>query len=57
MFCSKIGGECPHPVGLDEKLVFVMMPFEDSASTYDAVQQAVEGVDGKSFRCDRSSPN
>ncbi len=54
MFCSKIGGECPHTVIPDNKSVFVMMPFEGSNSVYDMIRQAVEGIEGKEFRCERA---
>ena len=54
MFCSKIGGECPHTVIQDNKYVFVMMPFVDSNSIYDTIKQAVEGIEGKEFRCERA---
>ena len=54
MFCSKIGGECPHTVVPDNKYVFVMMPFKGFNSVYDAIKQAVEGIEGKDFRCERA---
>ena len=54
MFCSKIGGECPHTVIPDNKSVFVMMPFKGFNSVYDTIQQAVEGIEGKDFRCERA---
>ncbi len=54
MFCSKIGGECPHNVILDNKYIFVMMPFKGFNSVYDTIQQAVEGIEGKEFRCERA---
>jgi tetratricopeptide (TPR) repeat protein len=54
VFCSKIGGECPHNVIPDNKYVFVMMPFEGSNSVYDTIRQAVKGIEGKEFRCERA---
>jgi tetratricopeptide (TPR) repeat protein len=54
MFCSKIGSDCPHPVGTDEKLIFVMMPFKGFNSVYDAIEQAVTGIEGKDFKCERA---
>ncbi len=54
MFCSKIGGECPHTVIPDNKYVFVMMPFKGFNSVYDTIKQAVEGIEGKEFRCERA---
>jgi len=54
VFCSKIGGECPHTVIPDNKSVFVMMPFKGFNSVYDTIQQAVEGIEGKDFRCERA---
>ncbi len=53
MRCSKIGGECPHTAMPDNKLVFVMMPFEDSKSLYDQIETAVEST-GKGFKCERA---
>jgi len=54
VFCSKIGGECPHTVIPDNKYVFVMMPFKGFNSVYDTIKQAVEGIEGKEFRCERA---
>ena len=55
MFCSKIGADCPHPVTKDSNYVFVMMPFKDSDSTYDAIKQAFEKeIEGKTFTCERA---
>ncbi|MHC4260416.1 MAG: tetratricopeptide repeat protein [Planctomycetota bacterium] len=54
MFCSKIGSDCPHPVGTDEKLIFVMMPFDGFTNVYDAIVQAVEGTDGKQYNLERA---
>ncbi|RJQ13496.1 MAG: hypothetical protein C4560_13995 [Nitrospiraceae bacterium] len=54
MLCSKIGAECPHPAIRDNKYVFVMMPFKDSTSVFDAISQAVTGLQGKDFVCDRA---
>ncbi|KAF5433807.1 Tetratricopeptide (TPR) repeat containing protein [Candidatus Methanophagaceae archaeon] len=54
MFCSKIGGECPHNVIPDNKYIFVMMPFEGFNSVYGTIKDAVEGVEGKEFRCERA---
>ncbi len=54
MFCSKIGGECPHTVIQDNKYVFVMMPFEGFNSIYDAIKHAVGEIEGKEFRCERA---
>jgi len=44
-YCFKVGGECPHDIAQDPKLVFVLMPFEPE---FDAVYQqgvkpAIEG--------------
>ena len=54
MFCSKIGGECSHTVIQDNNYVFVMMPFEGFNSVYDAIKQAVAGIEGKEFQCERA---
>lgn len=54
MFCSKIGGECHYTVIPDNKYVFVMMPFKGFNSVYDTIRQAVEGIEGKDFRCERA---
>jgi hypothetical protein len=54
MICSKIGSECPHPVVRDNHLVFVMMPFAGFDNVYYAIQTAVEGIEGKNFRCLRA---
>jgi len=54
VFCSKTGGECPYTVIQDNKYVFVMMPFKGFNSVYDTIQQAVEGIEGKEFRCERA---
>jgi len=52
MFCSKFGYECPHNISRDDGFVFVMMPFENSSSIYDAIKQAVNGI--KNFNCERA---
>jgi tetratricopeptide (TPR) repeat protein len=54
MICSKIGSECPHPVIQDNHLIFVMMPFKDFDNVYYAIQTAVEGIEGKDFKCLRA---
>ncbi len=54
MFCSKIGSDCPHLVGTDEKLIFVMMPFDGSTNVYDALDQALKGIEGKNYRLERA---
>lgn len=56
MFCSKFGGECPQPAAKDDKFVFVMMPFKDSDSIYDAIKRAVEGIplENGCFTCNRA---
>lgn len=54
MLCSKIGSECPHPVRQDDRFVFVMMPFKGFDNIYDAIQLAVEGIEGKDFKCMRA---
>ena len=45
MFCAKIGGECPHRVFSDPDFVFVLMPFENSASIFDCIKRSVETLD------------
>ncbi len=57
MLCSKIGGECPHPVRQDKDFVFVMMPFKDFDNIYDAIQVAVHNIEGKNFTCERADEN
>lgn len=54
MFCSKIGADCPHVVNKDSNYIFVMMPFKDFKSIYDAIQTAVQGIPGKTFVCERA---
>ena len=54
MLCSKIGSECPHPVRQNNRFVFVMMPFKGFDNIYDAIQLAVEGIEGKDFKCMRA---
>lgn len=54
MLCSKIGSDCPHPVGQDDNFVFVMMPFRGFDNIYDAIQMAVTGIEGKKFECKRA---
>jgi Flp pilus assembly protein TadD len=54
MYCSKIGGDCPHPVSTDNEYVFLMMPFQGFNSVYDAIKQAFDGIEGKKFKCDRA---
>ncbi len=54
MFCSKIGGDCPHPVSVDENYIFCIMPFKNFNSVYDAIKTAIEGIEGKDFKCDRA---
>jgi tetratricopeptide (TPR) repeat protein len=54
MFCSKFGGECPHTVIPDDKYVFVMMPFKNFDSVYDAIKMAMEGIKDKEFVCERA---
>ena len=54
MFCSKFGGDCPHTVIPDDKYVFVMMPFKNFDSVYDAIKIAVEGIENKEFVCERA---
>ena len=54
MLCSKIGSECPHPVGQENRLVFVMMPFEGFDNVYAFIQLAVEGIAEKPFTCMRA---
>jgi tetratricopeptide (TPR) repeat protein len=54
VLCSKIGNECPHRVTQDNHLVFVMMPFKGFDNEYYAIQRAVEGIQGKDFKCLRA---
>jgi tetratricopeptide (TPR) repeat protein len=54
MICSKIGADCPYPIARDNELIFVMMPFKNSLTVYDAIEQAVKGIEGKNFRCERA---
>ncbi len=54
MFCSKFGGECSHKVIPDDKFVFVMMPFANSDSIYDAIKHAVEAIKNKHLKCERA---
>lgn len=46
MYCSKIGGQCPHPIEKDENLIFIIMPFIGFNSIYDIMQQAIISLDG-----------
>lgn len=54
MFCAKIGGECPHRVFSDPNYVFVLMPFENSASIFDCIKRSVETLEKKKFHCERA---
>ena len=54
MHCSKIGGDCPHPVRQEDNFVFVMMPFKGFDNIYYTIQSAVKGVGGKNFECMRA---
>ncbi|MHC4477740.1 MAG: tetratricopeptide repeat protein [Planctomycetota bacterium] len=65
MLCSKIGSDCPHPVGTDDNLIFVMMPFtgftnvydaivQAVTNVYDAIVQAVQAIDTKQYRLERA---
>ncbi len=54
MFCAKINADCPHRVIQDSSYVFVLMPFENSASIFDCIKQAVENLPTKKFTCDRA---
>jgi len=54
VLCSKIGSDCRHLVGQDDRFVFVMMPFKDFDNIYDAIKLAVEGIEGKPFTCMRA---
>jgi tetratricopeptide (TPR) repeat protein len=57
MLCSKIGGQCPHPVSRDENFVFVMMPFKGFENVYLIIQTTVQGMksaNGKNFICLRA---
>lgn len=54
MFCAKINADCLHRVIRDSSYVFVLMPFENSASIFDCIKQAVETLPTKKFTCDRA---
>jgi tetratricopeptide (TPR) repeat protein len=54
MFCAKILGQCPHNVITDPNFVFVLMPFENSASIYDCIKRTTEGFEKKKFTCERA---
>ncbi len=53
MICSKIGVECSHKIGYDEKLVFVLMPFKEFDSVYDSIKIAVDNT-GLGLKCERA---
>jgi hypothetical protein len=54
MRCSKIGSKCPYPVGKEDTLVFVMMPFKSFDNVYNAIQLAVNDIQDNDFKCLRA---
>ena len=54
MNCTKIGGQCPHPVTVDENIIFVMMPFANFDNVYDSIQLSVQSIRKKRFKCIRA---
>lgn len=49
MNCSRIGGECPHPVDRDKNFIFVLMPFNGFNSVYDIIQQSINTLEGEYY--------
>jgi hypothetical protein len=47
MNCSRIGGECPHPIKRDKNFIFIVMPFNGYNSVYDIIQQSINSFGNK----------